>query len=598
MVPQPLQVPIILDDQEPSVISEVDERVQLKPTRSGRVRHAPRALRDFVPSVTVRDTLHQSMACLAPPSPSPVPIPSENPDDDIYEREPTPPTIDWYETEPDEFGLYRRYPGNPARCLDDDESPDGDVDSPNIIPSVRVTWSFASPIRAVVNALTEEVLPLLEWYSPFINASTYRLMHWTYTGSNNKSFSELDRLVHEVIRAPDFKIPDLENFSAQREAARLDQGILSDEALAAGGWKRTTAKIPLPKTKARYESEEDAPFIEVEGILTRDLPTLLRTIYQSQEIRQYQMLPFELRARWEDGRDERMYQDLCNSQSWIDEHIKIQALRSQNPEDRADMEYVVAPIIAYSDKLQLSTFGKKELWPVYHYPGNLSKYVRNSPTAFAANHIAYIPSVSIGSLSCSKPLLTKHITFSCRTTLLTYIARHTTLRHPQTFFAGAGTSSFRQYGVPSSPLNLSRTTKKDLCYSVEMGYGGAFFLDCSCTALIIQRSEYWLLRIAVCDLPIVISLRMMLACLKKLAFCICPRCYTQRNQVPESGTTRDMQRRAHIREDGSLIQRLIARARQFLFEGSAYSGAAIGRLLKDKSLVPVRVSIGAVCEAV
>jgi hypothetical protein len=50
------------------------------------------------------------------------------------------------------------------------------------------------------------------FFVPFLNAITYRLMCWFYGGSTMKSLAELDRLVNKVILADDFDKADLQGF--------------------------------------------------------------------------------------------------------------------------------------------------------------------------------------------------------------------------------------------------------------------------------------------------------------------------------------------------------------------------------------------------
>jgi len=47
-----------------------------------------------------------------------------------------------------------------------------------------------------------------------------------------------------------------------------------------------------------------------------------------------------------------------------------------------------------SDATKLGQFGASKAWPVYVFFGNQSKYERNRPSAYAAHHVAYLPSVS------------------------------------------------------------------------------------------------------------------------------------------------------------------------------------------------------------
>lgn len=84
---------------------------------------------------------------------------------------------------------------------------------------------------------------------PFQNMSTYLLMEWMNTGSLQKSVGEVDRLATSVLAHPQFTIKDLTEFSARKEAARLDQ---SDENGAAAppflsdGWQESSVEIEVP----------------------------------------------------------------------------------------------------------------------------------------------------------------------------------------------------------------------------------------------------------------------------------------------------------------------------------------------------------------
>ncbi|KIO07073.1 hypothetical protein M404DRAFT_942468 [Pisolithus tinctorius Marx 270] len=53
------------------------------------------------------------------------------------------------------------------------------------------------------------------YFTPFLNATVWRLMSWFYNGSTQKSQSDLDNLVHNVILAADFDREDLRSFVAQ-----------------------------------------------------------------------------------------------------------------------------------------------------------------------------------------------------------------------------------------------------------------------------------------------------------------------------------------------------------------------------------------------
>ncbi|KAJ3556338.1 hypothetical protein NM688_g2089 [Phlebia brevispora] len=83
--------------------------------------------------------------------------------------------------------------------------------------------------------------------------------------------------------------------------------------------------------------------------------------------------------------------------------------------------------------------------------------------------------------------------------------------------------------------------------------------------------------------------RVLMLCLKFLANCPCPNCYTLKKHVPQMGLPLDMKRRAHKRVDDASIQTDIAKARDAIFlKGAPVNGARVKGLLNDRSLLPHR----------
>ncbi|KAG2063384.1 hypothetical protein BDR04DRAFT_1123294 [Suillus decipiens] len=75
----------------------------------------------------------------------------------------------------------------------------------------------------------------------------------------------------------------------------------------------------------------------------------------------------------------------------VPEHNRM---RSQPRENGCTLETVVAAIMLWSDSTHVASFGTASLWPIYLFLGNQSEYVRGKTFAFAAHHIAYIPKLS------------------------------------------------------------------------------------------------------------------------------------------------------------------------------------------------------------
>jgi len=93
-----------------------------------------------------------------------------------------------------------------------------------------------------------------DYFAPFFNPSTFLLMTWYYNGSSIKSYADVDKLIHSVIRASDFG----PTFSAVREAERMDKNQPSMSS--------TQSDNPLPFQMLYADKAERLP---AERILER-----------------------------------------------------------------------------------------------------------------------------------------------------------------------------------------------------------------------------------------------------------------------------------------------------------------------------------------
>ncbi len=236
-------------------------------------------------------------------------------------------------------------------------------------------------------------------FTPFLNATAFRLMSLFYSGSSMKSIGELDRLVNEVILSDDFDRAELRGFSASCEAHRLDEWI--DESSSASkdfqvedGWHEGTVKISVPYERTNWCLEQAAPIFEVRGVFYRKFIDILKTTLSSTTAKTFHMTPFKLFLRppesTADSPPERVYSELYNSDAMNDEYEKIKSVPRT---DDCKLETVIASFMLWSDSTHLAQFGNASLWPIYAFFGNQSKYVRCKPSEFAAHHLAYIPSV-------------------------------------------------------------------------------------------------------------------------------------------------------------------------------------------------------------
>lgn len=86
-------------------------------------------------------------------------------------------------------------------------------------------------------------------------------------------------------------------------------------------------------------------------------------------------------------------------------------------------------------------------------------------------------------------------------------------------------------------------------------------------------------------------IRALLATIRNLGRCPCPRCEIQKVHVGGLGTTVDQQRRNHERTDTLSRIGRIDLARKFIFEkGAGVTSTRVENILKERSEVPTHVS--------
>lgn len=392
----------------------VELPVQPVTKRSGRKRKIPKTYVDYVPSGFRRLAPTSDLALLVPPEPPqplppdlPVPrnletgttdVPSSEGNDGSTQRPLTPPpspsASEPYHTSPDDFGLFREYSTKPLCDSTARVTPANFiVDSTAISSDPAGDTAVRSSLAGIGKAISEMAK---HWFTPFTNPTAFWMTWWQYSGSSQKSSAETDRL-SELARRPEFSLEDMKAYSSDREHRLLDNyhepsGVFS----AADGWQETSVKIRLPKEDVKYPSETDAPEFEVKGLWYRRLREVIKSAFEDDSQQDFEMKPFKLFHQDPDNSEssERVFTDVFNSDALLEEQASIDA-QSRNPGDSNSTEYVVAPIMLWSDSTHLTSFGSASLWPIYMYFGGLSKYIRGKITSFASHHLAYIPKVSL-----------------------------------------------------------------------------------------------------------------------------------------------------------------------------------------------------------
>lgn len=276
------------------------------------------------------------------------------------------------------FQLLREYPHRPSY------DPDSYVSPEDLSNSSRVQPVCVEPI---ISAERSQPPP---W--PFQNMSTYLLMEWMVTGSNQKSVGEMDRLAKDVIGSSKFKLEDIANFSTQRELHRLDssEGDNIQSPFAHDGWIEHDVTIPVPNGLKNSTGHQFA----IPGLHRRPLISVLKAALGDITSRRFHFSPFKRFWKTPSGKEQRCYDEAYTSDVWIQAHDDLQ--KGQN-EPGCKLEKVVLGLMFWSDSTHLTNFGTAKVWPLYMYIGNLSKYFRGKPSSGACHHVAYIPSVSLSS---------------------------------------------------------------------------------------------------------------------------------------------------------------------------------------------------------
>jgi Plavaka transposase len=358
-------------------------------SRSGRIRTFPTSrYKDFLPAQPI------------PLAHAPQPPPHHQPEPELHESdtETSPPPLEveptTFETEPNDAGIFRVYPVRPTSDPDSIIELEDVCESPNFAVSVSKSNQHPPLGPGIGDSHQDQNYP---FHAPFRNPSVFRLVSWFYNGQILKSIGDLDTLVREVFKAPDFNLQDFTDFSAAREVKRLDDHQSSNRSgnnlAPSNGWLKSTVDLCLPCERQNLMKESKAPTFAVHDIYHRDIMDIVISAFQDPEIfPTLHLTPYmEYRTLGAGNSPERVYGEVYSTDSFFDAWKQVQA---QPRVSGDDIERVMVGLMLWSDSTHLTNFGNASLWPVYLSLGNQSKYIRTKPSSFSHHHLAYLPSVS------------------------------------------------------------------------------------------------------------------------------------------------------------------------------------------------------------
>ncbi|PPQ73255.1 hypothetical protein CVT24_009970 [Panaeolus cyanescens] len=521
------------------------------PTARGRERRFPRRFQDFLPNST---TVLPHM----PPRPPPNamlsnatifnPPPETEPQNDALN--PIPP-LEHVTTRPNSFGMYRVYPMRPTCEVNESEDLHHLCDSiPGLATNESVTSSSTSTPTPWWKSLKRPEF-ITNPYAPLQNSTIYGLVNWTLTGGLTKSIAELGRLIKNVLLKDTFNQDHLRDFSPQAILCQLDSVDESVSPFAAEyGWKTSSVHIPMP-CEGVEQAEESAPLLEVPNVRHRTLLEAITTAFRQDSAQEFHYTPFQqFWKRTPESQPERVITELYNSDAFYGEHISL--MKQRPTREGPQLEIAIAAIMLWSDSTHLASFGNASLWPIYLYFGNLSKYTRAKPSSFSAHHIAYIPSLPKN----LQDIYSKAFSTTASAETITHLKRE--LMH----------------------AIWSLLLDKDFIEAYEHG----IVMQCADGVWRLVFPRFFTYS---ADYPE----KVLLANIRFLGQCPCPRCKIKKEVIPALGTHVDSQRRTgrNVREDTTRRQDYVNIARRWIFNhGKGIKGADVEGLLKDESLVPTR----------
>ncbi|KAF9538744.1 hypothetical protein CPC08DRAFT_738832 [Agrocybe pediades] len=283
------------------------------------------------------------------------------------------------------------------------------------------------------------------------------------------------------------------------------------------GWRAGSVSIRVPCDGVQHNSEDTAPSFLVEGIYYRKPMHVIRRAFTEPAVELYHITPYK--EYWipsKDAKPERLIGETYTADYFNAEYEKLCSQPRTGP--NKDLEPFIAGIILYSDSTHLTNFGDASLWPIYMYIGNQSKYIRMKPSEFGVHHLAYIPKLD----DRIQDFYQEHFQKPATKDTLTHLRRELMqavwelILDEDTVNAYAYGEKFRLYDEVDHALYL-----RFLFYSM--------------------------------DYPE----KVLVACMKYLTHCMCPRCTSKKALISQIGSKLDMLRKAMFEEEISITSKKI-----------------------------------------
>ncbi|KAG8958574.1 hypothetical protein FRC03_009004 [Tulasnella sp. 419] len=508
-------------------------QIVVEPISSGRTRRLPKKFNDFLPTGVSRIVRQIRDHVEEDPPPQP-PIPSSSSIQALPRRVRL--TLPSWMTPLNEFGVFRRYRDKPSLVPDEDASLEN-----FLLPSAQSTVAELQGNKTEAQIAAE----LDDAVAPFPNLTSFwfRKHHSDNPQTSKKAMDKLQR----ILLNPRFQNTDLRPYNREKVDTLILDSV-DDVLPRSKGWIKRSVDISVPLGK---DGDTATKTFTVEGLYYRRLVDVVTASLKDDSIlRRFHLQPFE--QFWQPHGSEsqiyeRVYDEFYNTDAMIEENNKLQ--RSPR-EPGCDRERVLVALLLASDATQLASFGQAKAWPVYGFYGNHSKYERCRPTANLAKHIAFLPSLpdeiqdfirnTLGK-AAGKPIITQ-----CRRELMHAIWR---VLFDDEFIAAW------KHGIVIK------------CFDD------------------VERRFYIRVFTYSADYPE----KVLLATIRDMGKCPCPRCLIEKKDIGQLGTEIDMRNRiTKARIDDAPRQHRVQMAMQRIYsDRRGVNSTAVEGILQPRSEVPV-----------
>ena len=229
--------------------------------------------------------------------------------------------------------------------------------------------------------------PANEFY-PYPNYNSFRLGDWYWNHGLQKTHRSFRDLL-DIVGDTDFHSSDVRHTRWES----IDTLLASDETgdwewLDDGAcWIKSSVEISVPFH--RKTPHPGPQTFTVSDFHHRDLISVIK-----ERVKNNPHFHFELyELYWQVGDNSppvRVYGELYSSPAFNEAHLDLQ---NSPPEPGCNIPRVVAALMFWSDSTNLSSFGDSQLWPLYLFMGNESKYRRCKTSRNLCSHVAYFQKV-------------------------------------------------------------------------------------------------------------------------------------------------------------------------------------------------------------